>query len=126
MAATWRFMDGRGGWEGSIELDDAIGQDLFILGIDTDDFVDELEREFGEVVWTIPWAYFTDQTGSYRGCAACVMMPLLIPWMLTKKMILGSESLSRPHPKDFPHRLTLSEIAAAIDEGGWPKDWRPE
>jgi len=126
LAATWRFMEGRGGWVGSIELDDAVCQDLFILGIDTDDFIGELEKEFGAVVWTIPWAHFTDQTGSYRGCAACIVMPFLIPWMLIKKLILGGGSLSRPNPTDFPHRLTLREVAAAIDAGGWPKDWQPE
>lgn len=125
IAATWRFMEGRGGWEGQIDLDDSVCQDLYILGLDADDYVEELDREFGDVVWTIPWAHFTDQSGSYRGCSACIVAPFMIPWLVLKNILVGDRSLSGPDPKDFPHRLTLREVAAAIDAGGWPKDWRP-
>ncbi|WP_426267458.1 hypothetical protein [Sphingomonas sp. LHG3443-2] len=124
IAATWRFMQARGGWEGAIEPTDAISQDLLIFGIDVDDFVQELLNEFGDVVHTIPWLYYTDQTNSYRGCRALFVAPILIPWMLLKKAVMGSDSLSVPDPTSFPHRLTLREIAAAIDAGGWSKDWQ--
>ncbi|HET7709615.1 MAG TPA: hypothetical protein VFK50_08815 [Sphingomicrobium sp.] len=119
IAATWRFMEGRGGWDGSIEPDDAVCQDLMIFGIDVDDFVWELEEEFGPVVWTIPWGDYTDQTNSYRGCRACVVAPFMIPKLLIEKVIFGDQMPSRPHPKDFPHRLTIKEIAQAIEAGGW-------
>ena len=123
--ATRRHLEGRG-WKESVELDDAVCQDLLIFGIDVDEYVGELNSEFGEIVWTIPWGYYTDQTGSYRGCRACVVAPFLVPWMLFKKVAFGAETLTMPNPKNFPHRLTLRQIAQVIERGGWPIDWRPE
>lgn len=105
--------------------DSAISQDAYIFGIDVDDYVDELEKEFGPVVRTIPWLYYTDQTGSARGCRACLLLPLVIPWMLFKKLIFGPNSLSRPNPRNYPYRLTLRQIADAINNGGWPEDYWP-
>jgi hypothetical protein len=105
--------------------DSAISQDAYIFGIDVDDYVAELEKEFGPAVWTIPWLDYTDQTLSARGCRACIVAPFLIPWLLIKRAIFGSESLPHVDPKNFPHRLTLRDIADAIDAGGWPEDYWP-
>jgi hypothetical protein len=103
----------------------AISQDAYIFGIDVDDYVADLEKEFGPVVYTIPWLDYTDQTGSVRGCRACIVTPVILPWMLLKKLVLGPESIKIPDPRHHPYRLTLGQIADAIDAGGWPKDYRP-
>lgn len=115
----------RGGGDEAVSLDDAVCQDLMIFGVDVEDYVSELESEFGEVVWTIPWAYYTDQRGSYRGFTACLVMPVLIPWALLKRIFPGLPGLNPPNPRGHPHRLTLQEVAEVIDAGGWPKDWQP-
>ena len=105
--------------------DSAISQDAYIFGIDVDDYVTELEKEFGPVVWTFPWLHYTDQTASSRGCRACIVAPFVVPWFLFKKLVFGPESLPRPDPKHHPYRLTLRQIAEAIDAGGWPEDYWP-
>jgi hypothetical protein len=105
--------------------DSAISQDAYIFGIDVDDYVAKLDEEFGPVVWTIPWLAYTDQTASSRGCRACIIAPVIIPWLLFKRMVFGSESLPLPDPRHYPHRLTLRHVAEAIDAGGWPKDYWP-
>ena len=119
LAATRRYLAERGGGEPSINLDDAVCQDLMIFGVDVEDYVEELEKDFGPVVWSIPWGHYTDQTGSYRGCGACLIAPFLIPWMAFKTAFFGAKSLNQPHPREHPHRLTLREVAAAVDAGGW-------
>ena len=105
--------------------DSAISQDAYIFGIDLDDYVSELEAKFGPAVWTIPWLHYTDQTGSARGCRACIVAPVVLPWMLLKKLFLGAEALKMPDPRNHPYRLTLRQIADAIDAGGWPEDYWP-
>ena len=103
----------------------AISQDVDLYGLDVDDYVSELEEEFGSVVRTIPWLHYTDQTGSVRGCKACVVAPVWIPWILLKVAFLGKASLKLPEPENYPRRLTLAQIAQAIDDGGWPQDYWP-
>ena len=105
--------------------DSAISQDAYIFGIDVDDYVNALEKEFGPVVRSIPWLHYTDQTGSARGCRACIVIPFIVPWIFLKKFVLGPESIRIPEPKQHPYRLTLQQIADAIDAGGWPKDYWP-
>jgi hypothetical protein len=121
---TERFAAGRPG-NFPLGPDSAISQDAYIFGVDLDDYVAELEKEFGPVVWTIPWLLYTDQTGSARGCRACIIAPFVIPWMLLKKLVVGPESLHFPDPRHHPYRLTLRQIADAIDAGGWPEDYWP-
>ena len=103
----------------------AISQDAYIFGIDVDDYVAELEREFGQVVYTIPWLLYTDQTNSVRGYRACLAIPVLVPWLILKRIILGRDGVGGPDPKSHPYRLTLNHIAEAIDAGGWPEDYWP-
>lgn len=128
LEATRRYLAERAGEDPtavSAALDDAVCQDLMILGVDVEDYVWALETEFGDVVWTIPWLHYTDQTNSFRGCG-CLMVPPWLVWRLMKKLVRGGTVMDCPHPRDHPHRLTLREVAAAIEAGGWPKDWRPE
>jgi hypothetical protein len=125
LIATRRFVKDRGGDGDEIQLDDAVCQDLLIFGIDVDDYVAILELEFGPVVGTIPWLHYTDQTLCSRGCRACVIAPFLIPWILFKKLAFGPESLPRADPRNYPHRLTLRQVAEAIDAGGWSEDYWP-
>jgi hypothetical protein len=108
-----------------LDSESAISQDAYIFGIDVDDYVADLEIEFGPAVRTIPWLHYTDQTASSRGCRACIVAPFLIPWLLFKKLVFGPESLPRPDPRNHPYRLTLRQIADAIDDGGWPEDYWP-
>ena len=126
LEATRRYLERRGDTSEDVQLDDSVCQDLMIFGVDVEDYVDELESDFGKVVWTIPWAYYTDQRGSYRGCMACIVAPVLIPWALLKRVFPGFPGLNPPDAREHPHRLTLREIAAAIEAGGWPQDWQPE
>ena len=124
--ATKRHLIERGGAEDvRVALEDAICQDLMIFGVDVEDYVAELEKEFGKVVWSIPWLHFTDQEGSYRGVRACLFIPFLIPWMILKKALWGSSSLKSTSPREHPHRITIAEIAEIIDAGGWQERGRP-
>ena len=125
LEATRRYLSARSEEDlQSINLDDAICQDLDIFGIDVDEYVWALEEEFGSVVWTIPWLHYTDQTSSFRGCG-CLAFP---PWLLmqfARKAIRGGPALPLPRPKEFLNRLTLRDIASTIDRGGGARGWRP-
>ena len=121
LSATRRHVEARGGsWPSEVKLDDAVCQDLMIFGIDVDDYVGELEIDFGKVVWTIPWLHFTDQTSSFRGLG-CFLFPPWLLWRLLRRLVASGPIIPRADPKNYPHRLTLREIAKIIEEGGWPK-----
>ena len=120
---TERYAAGRPG-NFPLGPDSAISQDAYIFGVDVDDYVGELEQEFGPVVYTIPWLVYTDQTNSARGCRACLAIPIIVPWLMLKSLILGRKNLG-PDPRQHPYRLTMRQIAEAIDAGGWPEDYWP-
>jgi hypothetical protein len=120
--ATRRHLQARGGdWDSQIGLDDAICQDLMIFGVDIEDYVGELEEDFGKVVWTIPWLHFSDQTSSFRG-GGCLFFPPWLVWRLVRRLFVPGPIIPRADPRNHPYRLTLREIAKIIDEGGWPQD----
>lgn len=96
----------------------AICQDAMIFGIDVEDYVAELENEFGEFVWQIPWGNFTDQTFSFRGCGTA-LLPFHLIWRMIRWSFVGGEIIPKPDPKNFPKRLELAHIAKVIDQARW-------
>lgn len=100
--------------------DSAVCQDAYIFGIDVEDYVAALEKEFGPIVWEIPWLNFTDQTSSFRGCGTILVFPWLL-WRCLMLLIRGGPLIPRPDPRGFAPRLELRHIAAVIDRGEWFK-----
>lgn len=96
----------------------SISQDAYIFGVDVEDYVDILRSKSGPIVYEIPWLRFTDQTSSFRGCAVILVVPWLL-WRCLLWPISGGKLIPKSDPRHFPHRLTLSHIAAVIDRGEW-------
>jgi hypothetical protein len=96
----------------------ALCQDAYIFGIDVDDYVYELKRRFGDVVYEIPWLRFTDQTSSFRGWASLIV-PFWVFWRLARKLVMGGPVIPHPQPRAFPLRLELAHIAYVIEQGEW-------
>ena len=96
----------------------AISQDLLICGIGVDDYVALLDREFGPVVWEVPWLRFTDQRASFRGWG-CLLFPFWLGYRVLTWPVLRGPLIPRPDPRNHPERLTLGAIAALIDAGAW-------
>jgi hypothetical protein len=96
----------------------AVCQDACIFGLHVDDYVSDLETEFGDIVWYIPWGRFTDQTSSFRG-TGCLLIPIWMIKRLWRVVAHGEAFLPKPDPRNFPHRLTLGHIAAVIEKGEW-------
>ena len=107
-----------------LNADSAVSQDAYIFGVDVDDYVTRLEAEFGPAVWTIPWLHYTDQRYSHRGWQACIIAPFLVPWLMAKGALVGRKAIA-PDPVNHPYRLTLRQVAEAIDNGGWPEEFWP-
>ena len=126
LGATRGFLIERGGDpQMSLSLDDAVCQDLMIFGVDVEDYVGELEKDLGPVVWSIPWGHFTDQTSSFRGCGILFFPPWFL-WRSVRSLVVDGPIIPRANPKQHPHRLTIGDIASAIEAGGWPVDCRPK
>jgi len=89
--------------------------DARIDGIDVDDFVADLEAEFGPIVREIPWLRFSDQRASFRGCA-CVIAPF---WLLWRAMLYPINREWVPLPNGAVEPLTVGHIARVIDAGYW-------
>lgn len=96
----------------------AVCQDAYIYGVDVDDYVDEMEGEFGDVVWIIPWLRFTDQAAAFRGWGI-----LIFPFWLVGRIASWPFHMGRiipaPDPRTFGHRLEFEHIAKVIDAGQW-------
>ena len=116
--ATRAFDVARGGDGLAIHVDPAICRGAVIFGIDVDDDVEALEREFGSVVQAIPWLDYTDQTAGFRGCGVA-LFPFWLFYRLVRKLIEGGNVMPTSDPRSFPHRLALGEIAAVIVRGAW-------
>ncbi|QPQ55796.1 hypothetical protein IC614_04195 [Allosphingosinicella flava] len=93
----------------------AMSQDALIDGIDVDDFVWDLEAQFGSVVWSVPWGRFSDQTTSFRGCG-CALLPF---WTIWRVFWWPFEGRLIPLPKEAEERLTVRHLAKVLDEGAW-------
>ena len=96
----------------------AICQDAMIFGVDVEDYVAELEEEFGAIVWDIPWLHYTDQTSSFRGCSAG-LFPFYLLARLARWPFFGGDIIPKADPGNFPKRLELGHIAKVIDAGHW-------
>lgn len=89
--------------------------DARIDGIDVDDFVADLEDEFGPIVREIPWLRFSDQRASFRGFG-CVIAPF---WLLWRAMLYPINQEFVPLPNGGEEDLTVGHIARVIDAGYW-------
>ena len=104
--------------EFAARADSAVCQDAWIFGVDVDDFVHELDKEFGSVVWQIPWGTYTDQTASFRGWGVFAF-PFWFVARVAKCIVCGGLIVPRPNPSEFPRRLELRHVAAVIEKGEW-------
>jgi hypothetical protein len=91
-------------------LDDAVDQDLDIVGDDGDEFVLLLVSRYGEWVRFWPWErYLCFDEG----------VPLMAPWLaLSNFLRLPWRSTAFPH-KPSLDRLTLLHIAFVLERGEW-------
>ena len=120
IALTNRYLEHWGHPDGEWQLTahSAICQDAYIFGIDVDDYVYELEEEFGKVVLLIPWLRFTDQTASARGFG-CLLFPFWLMYRLARLPFTGGPVIPESDPKNFGPRLELGHVAAVIEKGEW-------
>ncbi len=93
----------------------AMSQDAKIDGIDVHDFVKDLERTFGEIVWTVPWGRFSDQRASFYGCSTA-LAPFWLLWRLASWPVRG-EFL--PLPNGGRERLTVDHLTEVLHGGQW-------
>jgi hypothetical protein len=100
-----------------IRAETAMAQDALIEGLDVDDFVRDLAQEFGDFVREFPWARFSDQRASFRGCIQIASVPI---WLLVRLVHRrpGEPVIPVVDSSGLP-RLTLGHIAKVIDEGCW-------
>ena len=96
----------------------AVCQDAYIYGVDVDNYADDMEGEFGNVVWIIPWFIFTDQTASFRGWRTIIFPFWFVGRIASWPFYLG-RIIPVPDPKNFGPRLELEHIAKVIDAGQW-------
>lgn len=96
----------------------AVCQEAYIYGVDIDDYVMELESEFGEIVWKIPWLKFTDQTASFRGWGSLIF-PFWILWRLLSWPFHLNTIIPASDPRNFGPRLEFWHIAKVLDDGHW-------
>ena len=96
----------------------AICQDLMIFGVAVEDYVWALERDFGAIVWEVPWLRFTDQTSSFRGWG-CLLFPFWLSWRLLYAPVAGERLVPVPNPREHRERLTLRHLAAVFETGEW-------
>lgn len=109
---------GGGASDSGFNSETAVCQDAMIWGIDVDDYVDQLEAEFGNVVRKIPWLHYTDQSFSFRNFEV-LFIPFAIVWRLIRWPFLNEPLVRVADPENHPNRLTLSHIASVIDKGEW-------
>ena len=93
----------------------AMSQDAGIDGIDVDEFVCALWRQYGEIVNEIPWQRFSDQRASFRGCG-CLLFP---GWLLWRLVVRKPGERVIPPPNGGDERITVRHIARVIDQGFW-------
>jgi hypothetical protein len=120
IAVTNRFLENRGHPDDSFVAvaQSAVCQDAYIFGVDVDDYVAELENEFGQVVWIIPWLRFTDQTSSFRGWR-CLAFPFWFLFRLLRLPFRTGPVIPKSDPRNFGPRLELDHIAKIIEQGEW-------
>lgn len=93
----------------------AMAQDARIDGIDVWEFAKDLEKTFGEVVWTIPWGRFSDQRASFYGCSVA-WAPFWLLWRLITWPVHGEFV---PPPNGGKERLTADHLARVLSDGAW-------
>lgn len=98
-----------------ITNDLSISHDAKIDGIDVYDFVKELESTFGPVVWTVPWARFSDQRASFYGCQIA-LVPFWFLWRLLRWPVDGHWL---PLPTGGAERLTVGHLTSVLFRKEW-------